>query len=108
MKIVKIILLTGLVISALPNSAHTHEELEKQNAQLRKQLMEESVRTQEIVFQMQKENARLSLELEKSWSWKRKVGTFIAGLTIGWIVTAQQARLSSNSIHGATTSKSLL
>jgi hypothetical protein len=88
--------------------AHTYEELEAQNILLRKQLAHEVKVAHEAVFQQEKENARLSLELDKTWGWKKKVGTFVAGLAIGWIVAAQGGRLPNNNIRGATTSKATL
>ncbi len=105
MKIVKISILSGLVISALPTFAHTHQELETQNAHLRKQLMEERTATQKIIFQMEKDNVLLSLEVARAWGWKKKVGTFVAGLAIGWIVTSQHTRIGKNQIPGAITAK---
>lgn len=104
MKIVKIICLSGLVISALPTFAHAHEELEKQNAHLRKQLMEERAVAQEAVFQLQKENARLSLELGKSWGWKKKVGTLIVALVIGRI-SSQYAKIGNTGTRPITAKK---
>ncbi len=108
MKLVKILFLTGLIVSSLPVYAHTREELEAQNILLRKQLAHEIKTAHEAVFQQQKENARLSLELGKAWGWEKKAITFVAGLAIGWIVATQGGRLSNNNIRGATTSKAIL
>ncbi len=108
MKLVKILFLSGLMVSSLPVYSHTHEELEAQNILLRKQLAHEIKVAHEAVSQQQKENARLSLELGKTWGWKKKLGTFVAGLAIGWIASVQGGQPGTSGIPGASTGRTTL
>ncbi len=111
MKIIKIVLLTGLVVSALPTFAHTHEELEaelkiaKQTNNALKEALNEASKTITAKAEL---NEQLTAQVRNSWGWKRKVSTFVAGLVIGWIVTTQGGKPGSSGIRGATTGKSIL
>lgn len=108
MKSVRILLLGSLMISSFHIIAHTHEELEAQNILLRKQLAHEIKVAHEAVSQQQKENARLALELGKTWGWKKKLGTFVAGLAIGWIASVQGGQPGTSGIPGASTGRTTL
>lgn len=108
MKIIKIVLLTGLVISALPTFAHTHEELAaevkiaKQTNNALKEALNEANKTIAAKAEL---NEQLTAQVRNSWGWKKKAGTFVAGLVIGWIVTVQGGKPASSGIPGATTGK---
>lgn len=111
MKIVKIICLSGLVISALPTFAHTHEELAaelKITKQTNNALQEALNEANKTIAAKAELNEQLAAQVRNSWGWKKKVGTFVAGLVIGWIVTAQGGKPGGSGIPGATTGKSIL
>lgn len=111
MKFVKILFLSGLIVSSLPVYAHTHEELEGKISSLETEvklvrrandaLKEAAELAGKAIAAKKEHNDQLIQELNKSWGWKKKAGMFLAGLVVGHILTLQGGKsFPQNSIQG--------